>query len=79
MNLFNSIIPNWFGGEQATAAGLLRDGADLAERVWVANRCQQLNAQQIASMPLEWHGADGTLEPAWVSSPDPNVVPERDR
>jgi hypothetical protein len=43
--------------------------------VWVANRCQQLNSQQIASMPLQWHGPGGADEPAWVSSPDPNVFP----
>ena len=38
-------------------------------RVWVANRCQQLNAQQIAGMPLVFHGppAEDT-EPAWVSA-----------
>lgn len=43
-----------------------------AERVWVANRCIQLNAQQIASMPLQF---DGTFEPAWVSHPDPAWYP----
>ena len=52
----------------------------LADRVWVANRCQQLNAQQIASMPLRFHGppAEDT-EPAWVSYAGPELVPERDR
>ena len=50
--------------------------AQLAERVWVANRCQQLNAQQIASMPLHFHGPPvPDTEPAWVSSPDPNWYP----
>jgi HK97 family phage portal protein len=44
----------------------------IAERVWVVNRCIQLNAQQIASMPLRFVG---TTEPAWVSSPDPNWFP----
>lgn len=43
-----------------------------AEKVWVANRCIQLNAQQIASMPLDFHG---TYEPAWVSDPDPTWYP----
>jgi HK97 family phage portal protein len=44
----------------------------LAERVWVVNRCIQLNSQQIASMPLRFFG---TREPAWISSPDPNWFP----
>lgn len=73
MSLFNSIIPSWWtenglSPQSAWTPG----GAQLAERVWVANRCQQLNAQQIASMPLEFHG---TTEPAWVSSPDPHWYP----
>jgi phage portal protein BeeE len=44
----------------------------LIERVWVAARCIQLNAQQIASMPLRY---EGPFEPAWVSSPDPIWYP----
>ena len=73
MDLFNSIIPNWWA-ENIT--GTLPVGtADLARRVWVANRCQHLNSSQIASMRLEWHGTPGTLEPAWVSNPDPNWYP----
>lgn len=44
----------------------------LMERVWAANRCLQLNSQQIASMPLRFYGS---YEPAWVSSPDPNWYP----
>jgi len=73
MDLFNSVIPNWYADNMT---GTLPVGNPLlAERVWVANRCQQLNAQQIASMPLEWHGTPGTDEPAWVSSPDPSVFP----
>lgn len=44
----------------------------MAEKVWVANRCIQLNAQQIASMPLDFHG---TYEPSWISDPDPNWYP----
>jgi hypothetical protein len=31
-----------------------------------------LNAQQIAGMPLEFHGVS---EPQWVSAPDPNLFP----
>jgi hypothetical protein len=42
------------------------------KNVWVAQRCMQLNSQQIASMPLEFFGS---YEPAWVSSPDPNWYP----
>jgi len=70
MSLFNSIIPNWW--DQNITGSFTLGTAELAERVWVANRCQQLNAQQIASMPLVFHGAD---EPAWVSSPDPSWYP----
>src|SRR5678816_972007 len=44
----------------------------LIERVWVAARCIQLNAQQIASMPLRY---EGPFEPAWVSNPDPVWYP----
>ena len=53
-------------------SGSGRWNAILAERVWVANRCIQMNAQQIASMPLHFEGA---TEPAWVSNPDPNWFP----
>lgn len=44
----------------------------LAENVWVANRCMQLNAQQISRMPLRFYGS---FEPAWVDDPDPNWYP----
>lgn len=44
----------------------------LIDRVWVANRCMQLNCQQIASMPLRFFG---TTTPAWVSNPDPVWYP----
>lgn len=44
----------------------------LIDRVWVANRCMQLCAQQIASMPLRFFGS---FEPAWVSNPDPVWYP----
>lgn len=49
----------------------------MAERVWAANRCIQLNSQQIASMPLRFHSEApaGGFEPAWVSSPDPSWFP----
>ena len=44
----------------------------MAERVWAANRCIQLNSQQISQMPLRFFG---TREPAWVSNPDPVWFP----
>ncbi len=44
----------------------------LIDNVWAANRCIQLNSQQIAAMPMRFFG---TYEPAWVSSPDPNWFP----
>jgi len=71
MSLFNSIIPDWWSSNVNNGQFPLGTAA-LADRVWVANRCQQLNAQQIASMPLRFNGAG---EPAWVSSPDPNWYP----
>jgi len=77
ISLANSILPAFYGEE-----GLFGNGTNwipgdnaLAKRVWVANRCIQLNAQQIASYPLEWHGPPAGLEPAWISSPDPNWYP----
>jgi hypothetical protein len=73
ISLFNSIIPNWW--DQNINGSFLWGSPQLADRVWVANRCQQMNAQQIASMPLEYHGPDGQSAPAWVSSPDPNWFP----
>lgn len=69
MSLWNSILPGFWDSTYGTSP---YGTPDLAERVWVANRCIQLNAQQIASMPLEFHGVS---EPAWVSSPDPNWYP----
>jgi HK97 family phage portal protein len=44
----------------------------LIDKVWAANRCIQLNAQQIAAMPLRFYG---NYEPAWVSNPDPTWFP----
>lgn len=44
----------------------------LLENVWVANRCLQLNSQQIASMPLRFIGSS---QPAWVTNPDPAWYP----
>jgi hypothetical protein len=72
ISLFNSIIPNFFAEQGMSSGAWFPGDASLSERVWVANRCIQLNAQQIASMPLEYHGPE---EPAWVSSPDPTWFP----
>jgi HK97 family phage portal protein len=72
MSLFNSVIPNFYA-EQGVAGGAWFPGdAALSERVWVANRCIQLNAQQIATMPIQHVGG---MEPAWVSAPDPHWYP----
>ena len=71
MSLFHSIIPTWWQ-ENGLSGNWYPGNAVLADRVWVCNRCIQLNSQQIASMPLEFHGAP---EPAWCSSPDPNLYP----
>ncbi len=44
----------------------------LAENVWVASRCIQLNAQMIGAMPLKFFGSSPDIPtPAWVSNPDP--------
>jgi hypothetical protein len=73
ISLFNTIIPSFFNeqGMSSDSSGMPGNAA-LAERVWVANRCIQLNAQQISTMPIEMNG---TPEPAWVSNPDPHWYP----
>lgn len=73
MSMYHSVIPNFWAENGLLAGGGIYGTQNLADRVWVANRCQQLNAQQIASMPLRFHG--GADEPAWVSAPDPNWYP----
>ncbi len=73
MDLFNSIIPNWYASQLNPS---LVGTPDLIDRVWVANRCVKLNAQQIAAMPLEFHSDfPDVQEPAWLSAPDGNVFP----
>jgi HK97 family phage portal protein len=72
ISLWNTIIPNWWAENGLSSSSWVPGNAALADRVWVANRCIQLNAQQIASMPLRF---SGTREPAWVSAPDPNLFP----
>ena len=73
MDLFNSIIPNWWA--QNVTGTQFYGTPGLSDQVWVANRCQKLNAQAIASMRLEWNGPPVSDEPAWVSSPDPGLFP----
>jgi hypothetical protein len=69
MDLFNSIIPNWYADQTS-----LMPSKDLAAKVWVANRCVHLNAQQISTMPITVAG-DIDDPPDWVSSPDPAWYP----
>ena len=47
----------------------------LSDRVWAANRCLQLNCQQLSSMPLRYYSPSSSPEPQWVSNPDPNWYP----
>jgi hypothetical protein len=76
MSLFNSVIPNWWSENGLSqSASWMPGSAALADQVWVANRCIQLNAQQISTMPIEFHAGADTLEPAWVSAPDPHWYP----
>ena len=70
--MYDTLIPNWWAENGLSGNTFLPGNAMLIDRVWVANRCLQLNAQQISSMPIEYNG---TQEPAWISSPDPNWYP----
>ena len=74
MSMFHSTIPNWWT-ENGMSGGQFYGTPMLAQQVWVANRCQQLNAQQIAAMRIRWDGPLSVVEPAWVSSPDPHLFP----
>ena len=79
MSLWNSIIPNWWTTNGMNAAGQAFWPGDglLAERTWITNRCIQMNAQQIASMPLRYEAPNvaGATEPMWVCNPDPLYFP----
>jgi hypothetical protein len=74
MDLFNSAIPSFFA-ENGMTSTFSPGNAALSEQVWVANRCMQLNAQQVATMPIQFFAPANTLEPAWVSAPDPHWYP----
>jgi HK97 family phage portal protein len=79
MSLWNSIIPNfWQENGLGNAGQMFFPGNGLlAERTWIANRCIQMNAQQIASMPLRFEAPNVTdaTEPMWVCNPDPLFYP----
>lgn len=75
ISLSNTIIPNWWAENGFSTGAWFPGTAELAQRTWVAARCIQLNSQQIGTMPLRWHGSEGTHEPTWVSAPDPNWYP----
>jgi hypothetical protein len=79
MSLWNSIIPNWWTQNGLNEAGQMFWPGDglLAERTWITNRCVQMNAQQIASMPLRFEAPNVTdaTEPMWVCNPDPLFYP----
>ncbi len=81
MSLWNSIIPAWWtqnGMNQAGQAFWPGNGL-LAQRVWITNRCIQMNSQQISSMPIRYAAPnvapENNGEPAWVSNPDPLNYP----
>lgn len=67
----SSLITDW----QTELTGSQYFSPRLIDRLWVATRCLQLNAQQIADMPLRFTGSPTSLEPAWVSNPDPVWYP----
>ncbi len=67
----------WDALNAASVAAGLGFTPRLAERVWVATRCIQLNAQMIRDMPLRYSttAPGGGREPAWVTNPDPVYFP----
>lgn len=79
MSLFNSQIPAFW---QENGLGQFgnwwwpANGA-LAERIWVANRCIQMNSQQIAGMSLRFEAPNvvDASEPTWCANPDPEWYP----
>ena len=58
-------------------ANMAGGSAHLAERIGAVDRCLQLNAQQVASMPLRYRHAQDVngYEPLWVHDPDPAWYP----
>jgi hypothetical protein len=79
MSLWNSVIPNFWAenGLGNTGQMFFPGNGLLAERTWIASRCIQMNAQQIASMPLRFEAPNvvDATEPMWVCNPDPLFYP----
>ncbi len=79
MSMWNSQIPNfWAVNQLGQFANTFWPGDGyLADRVWVANRCIQMNSQQIAAMSLRYESPNvaEASEPTWVSNPDPVWYP----
>jgi hypothetical protein len=72
MSIWNSILPAVYASwDQSAPVGT----PDLAQRVWVANRCQHMNANQVSTMPVQWHGGPGVDRPLWVTAPDQVMFP----
>lgn len=68
----------WLRGIDPDLAGLFGGlGAGMAERIGTVDRCLQLNAQQIATMPLRYKHRESAapFQPAWVTDPDPAWYP----
>lgn len=67
----------WFEAELAGWQGWSGLSPQAAERVWVANRCIHLNANQISSMELKFETSapTGKSDPAWLDNPDPVWYP----
>src|SRR5512134_198695 len=68
-DLFDTQISDFWSNLAATTGA---SNPTLLERVWVANRCLQMNANAISTMPLRHYGV---REPAWVANPDPVWYP----
>lgn len=66
---FDAQIESFWSGLQSTG---FYASPTLIERVWVVNRCIQMNANAISTMPLRHYGQ---REPVWVSNPDSNWYP----
>lgn len=68
-DLYDSQISDFWANLASTTGA---SNPTLLDRVWVANRCLQMNANAISTMPLRYYG---NREPAWVSNPDPVWFP----
>ena len=77
MSLWNSVIPNWWSQNGLTGNQFSPGNGVLADQTWITNRCLQMNSQQIGSMPLRFEAPNvaDSVEPAWVSNPDPLYYP----